>query len=455
MKLIHTIHKGTPFYNNAITHELVGPAITTMDIYFDPPAPVFSIAKSLLEYAHSKLRQIYPCRLDDHESAVLVDTGASHNFIDPAYAEELGLHITPQDGSVHVGGNTTVKLSGSCRLQLKLGKKYCRRVTFYVTKTPVDLPVILGNSWINQYSVQLCHGKHAKMKIEDHHRRFIIRAPEDPTLKEGGNAGNSASKTFASSKILTIGSMAAAYLMDHGAKAFLVTIKKPDDDVGSKEPKGKEQARDVLEEYSDLFEAAPAVEDVHNPLREAPFRIELSDPKPVFSRDFQKTPKERDQLEAQLKEYLQNNWIRHSKALYGAPVLFVQKKDGSLRMCVDYRGLNKVTIKDRYPLPRIDDLIDRLHGATVFSSLDLQSGYHQIRIAEEDRHKTAFITHKGLFEFKVMPFGLCNAPAAFQRQMNKLFAHLPFVVVYLDDILVFSQNEEEHAAHLRIVLSIL
>ena len=198
---------------------------------------------------HSKLRQVYPCQLDDHESTVLVDTSASHNFIDPAYAEELGLHITPQDGSVHVGGNATVRLSGSCRQQLKLGnclKKYCRHVTFYVTKTPVDLPVILGNSWINQCSVQLCHGKHAKMKIDDHHRRFIVRAPEEPTLKEGCIAGNSASTTFASSKIPTIGSMAAAYLMDHGAKAFLVTIKKPDD-VGSRELKGKEQARDVLE----------------------------------------------------------------------------------------------------------------------------------------------------------------------------------------------------------------
>ena len=90
---------------------------------------------------------------------------------------QLGLHITPKDGSVHVVGNTTVNLSGSCRLQLKVGKKYCRRVTFYVTKTPVDVPVILGNFWINQYSVQLCDGKHAKMKIADHHRRFIIRAP--------------------------------------------------------------------------------------------------------------------------------------------------------------------------------------------------------------------------------------------------------------------------------------
>jgi hypothetical protein len=124
-------------------------------------------------------------------------------------------------------------------------------------------------------------------------------------------------------------------------------------------------------------------------------------------------------------------------------------------MCVDYRGLNQVTIKDRFPLPRIDDLIDKLHGASVFSSLDLQSGYHQIRVADCDVHKTAFITHKGLYEYRVMPFGLCNAPAAFQRQMNKMLAHLPYVVVYLDDILVFSKTEADHHQHLRTVLSIL
>jgi hypothetical protein len=124
-------------------------------------------------------------------------------------------------------------------------------------------------------------------------------------------------------------------------------------------------------------------------------------------------------------------------------------------MCVDYRGLNQVTIKDRFPLPRIDDLIDKLHGATVFTSLDLRSGYHQIRIAECDVHKTAFITHKGLYEYRVMPFGLCNAPSSFQRQMNKMLAHLPFVAVYMDDILLFSKTEEEHHQHLQTVLSIL
>ena len=170
------------------------------------------------------------------------------------------------------------------------------------------------------------------------------------------------------------------------------------------------------------------------PLRGAPLNIDTGDSHPVSSRGYRHTPKEREQVEAQIKDYLEKGWIRPSNSPYASAVLFVQKKDGSLRMCVDFRGLKKVTIKDRFPLPRIDDLIDKLYGASVFSSLDLQSGYHQIRVAEADAHKTAFITHKGLFEYRVMPFGLCNAPSHFQRQMNQMFAHLPYVVVYLDDI---------------------
>ena len=133
----------------------------------------------------------------------------------------------------------------------------------------------------------------------------------------------------------------------------------------------------------------------------------------------------------------------------------MQKKDGSLRMCIDYRALNNITVKDKYPLPRIDDLFDRLKGAQVFSTLDLQSGYHQIRIAEQDVQKTAFRTHEGLYEFMVSPFGLTNAPGAFQREMRAIFDHLPFVLVYLDDILEFSSSEGEHQGHLHKVLELL
>ena len=142
---------------------------------------------------------------------------------------------------------------------------------------------------------------------------------------------------------------------------------------------------------------------------------------------------------------------------WGAPVLFVKKKDGSMRLCIDYRELNKVTIKNRYPLPRIDDLFDQLQGATVFSKIDLRSGYHQLRIRDRDIPKTAFRSRYGHYEFIVMSFGLTNAPAVFMDLMNRVFKDFldTFVIVFIDDILVYSKTEAEHEEHLHKVLETL
>ena len=136
--------------------------------------------------------------------------------------------------------------------------------------------------------------------------------------------------------------------------------------------------------------------------------------------------------------------------------MLVKKKDGSMRLCIDYRQLNKVTIKNRYPLPRIDDLMDQLVGACVFSKIDLRSGYHQIKVKDEDMQKTAFRTRYGHYEYTVMPFGVTNARGVFMEYMNRIFhAYLDrFVVVFIDDILVYSKTEEEHAEHLKIVTSV-
>jgi len=165
-------------------------------------------------------------------------------------------------------------------------------------------------------------------------------------------------------------------------------------------------------------------------------------------------PKELAELKIQLQELLDKGFIRPSASPWGCPALFVKKKDDSLRLCVDYRPLNAVTIKNKYPLPRIDVSFDQLAGARVFSKLDLRSGYHQIKIRPCDIPKTAFSTRYGLYEYLVMSFGLTNAPAYFMYLMNSVF--MPdldkFVVVFIDDILVYSKNEEDHAQHLRIVL---
>ncbi|KAJ9523973.1 hypothetical protein QJQ45_022376 [Haematococcus lacustris] len=194
------------------------------------------------------------------------------------------------------------------------------------------------------------------------------------------------------------------------------------------------------------------------PTRKVAHTIPLEpEAKPPFRPMYRMSPAELQEVERQIKELLAHDLIEPSSSPFGAPVLFVTKADGSLRMCIDYRALNKVTVKNKYPLPRIDQLLDRLHGATVFSSLDLQSGYHQIRIQPEDVPKSAFRTPYGHYQFKVLSFGLTNAPATFQAVMNDIFRDYlnDFVVVYLDDILVFSKNKAEHLKHLEIVFRIL
>ena len=151
---------------------------------------------------------------------------------------------------------------------------------------------------------------------------------------------------------------------------------------------------------------------------------------------------------------MSKGFVWPSTSPWGAPVLFVKKKDGSLRLCIDYRELNKVTIRNQYPLPRIDDLFDQLQGARVFSKIDLRSGYHQLKIRSEDVPKTAFKTRYGHYEFLVMPFGLTNAPAVFMDLMNRIFQPYldQFVIVFIDDILIYSGSKEDHEEHLRVVL---
>ena len=212
------------------------------------------------------------------------------------------------------------------------------------------------------------------------------------------------------------------------------------------------KARAILKNFADVFEDMPPGLP---PMRQIGHTIDTGSAAPVSKPAYRLSPKEKAEVERQVKDLLARGLIRPSQSPYGSPVLFVQKKDGSLRMCVDYRALNHITAKDKYPLPRIDDLLDKLKGAKVFSSVDLQSGYHQIRIADEDVQKTAFKTHEGLYEFLVLPFGLTNAPAAFQREMKAVFDHLNYVLVYLDDILIFSRSHEEHERHLAEVLGLL
>ena len=168
-------------------------------------------------------------------------------------------------------------------------------------------------------------------------------------------------------------------------------------------------------------------------------------------------PTELKELKTQLQELLDKGFIKPSVSPWGVPVLFVKKKDGTLRMCIDYRQINKVTVKNKYPLPRIEDSFDQLKGASVFSKIDLRSGYYQLRVKEVDVLKTSFRTRYGHYEFLVIPFGLTNAPTAIMDLMNRVFCPYldQFVVVFIDDILMYSKDAQEHEHHLRIVLKTL
>jgi hypothetical protein len=175
---------------------------------------------------------------------------------------------------------------------------------------------------------------------------------------------------------------------------------------------------------------------------------------PIFKRLYRMSANQLVELKEQLQELLDKGYIHPSASPWGAPIIFVPKKDSTQRMCVNYRSLNEVTIKNKYPLPRIDDIFDQLKGACVFSKIDLRSGYHQLKIRTSDIPKTTFITRYGLYEYTVMSFGLTNAPAYFMYLMNKVFMEYldKFAVVFIVNILIFSKNDEEHDEHLRLVL---
>ncbi|WMV13463.1 hypothetical protein MTR67_006848 [Solanum verrucosum] len=194
------------------------------------------------------------------------------------------------------------------------------------------------------------------------------------------------------------------------------------------------------------------------PEREVEFPIELIPRStPISITPYRMTPAELRELKYQLQELLEKGFIRPSISPWGTPVLFVKKKDGTLRLCIDYRQLNRITIKKKYPLPRINNLFDQLKGAKVFSKIDLRSGYHQLRVKENDIPKTAFRTRYGQYEFFVMPFGLTNAPAVFMDLMNRVFMPYldQFLVDFINDILIFSRSSEDHDRHLQIVLKFL
>ncbi|XP_021754918.1 uncharacterized protein LOC110720219 [Chenopodium quinoa] len=295
-----------------------------------------------------------------------------------------------------------------------------------------DFDVILGMDWLSKYSAEIsCRSQKVKM---------ITSENEAVTYWMHGKAK--------CPRLISV--LKLAKYMKKGHLVYFCSVRNMDHEEVTK-PGDIEVVNEFLDVFPDEILGMP-------PRREIDFTIDLvPGTTPISKAPYRMTPVEMSKLKEQLQDLLDKGYIRPSASPWGAPVLFVKKKDGSMRLCIDYRELNKVKIKNKYPLPRIDDLFDQLKGATVFSKIDLRSGYHQLRIADEDIPKTAFRTRYGHYEFTVMPFGLTNAPTIFMDLMNRVFHQFmdKFVVVFIDDILVYSKSKEEHVEHLRAILQTL
>ncbi|GJV66845.1 putative reverse transcriptase domain-containing protein [Tanacetum coccineum] len=304
---------------------------------------------------------------------------------------------------------------------------------------PVELgsfDVIIGMDWLAKYHALIVCGEK------------VVRIPygDEVLIIRGDNCDNR-------SKLNIISCTRTQKYIEKGCQIYLaqVTSKKAEDKSEEKRLEDVLIVRGFPEVFPKDLPGLP-------PARQVRFRIDLvPGVAPVARAPYQLALAEMQELSTQLQELSDKGFIRPSSLPWGAPVLFVKKKDGSFWMCIDYHELNKLTVKNGYPLPRIDDLFDQLQGSRVYSKIDLRSGYHQLRVHEEDIPKTTFRTRYGHYEFQVMPFGLTNAPTVFMDLMNrvcKLYLDR-FVIVFIDAILIYSKSIKEHEGHLKLIFKLL
>jgi hypothetical protein len=341
-----------------------------------------------------------------HPVTVLFDTGATHSFISTKFGTKIGLDIYPINGVYMIttpGGN--ISSNQVCRsVPIQMGNNLMKIDLLLLDLKGMD--VLLGMNWMTQHHVS----------IDISSRTVEINSPEnEPTILYLPPSEPFNSCTYAVSGI-------------------------------------KLKDIPIVYEYPDVFpDDLPGMP----PDRDIEFIIELQPgTAPISKKSYRMPPNELAELKIQLQDLLDKGFIHPSASPWGCPALFVKKKDNSLRLCVDYRPLNAVTIKNKYPVPRIDILFDQLAGAKIFSKIDLRSGYHQIKIRPSDVPKTAFSTRYGLYEYLVMLFGLTNALAYFMYLMNSVFMQEldKFVVVFINDILIYSKTPEDHVKHLHVIL---
>ena len=399
---------------------------------------------------------------------MLIDTGASHAYASRDLMTRLGMSVRPCSlAQATAADGTAVTLQGSCELRLRMGPLSTRVQALVVGSLVPGVDLILGDAWLAQHRATLDYGA-GVLRLWRGTQAFTLTpmhgcrpAPGSPeaVVDHCLNvlAHNTQCATLMSAK-------QARRAIRRGASTMLAIVRPDNTCMPPDARQGPPEAvlasvvpdaaiQGLLDEFQDVFAEPPAGLP---PDRGVGHTIPTeAGAAPTSRRLIRLSPAELAEVKRQVADLLAKGYIEPSTSPYGAPVLFVKKKTGELRMVVDYRALNAITVKNKFPLPRIDDLFDKLQGATVFSSIDLTAAYNQIRITPEDVPKTAFRTPFGLYNWRVLCFGLSNAPATFQAVMNRVLAPFldRFVLVYLDDIIIFSNTPEEHLVHLKAVLT--
>ena len=420
------------FFHKAHTGGALTRCRNRVRAYYLPP----NSGKDLNVISTNGVKMTFAGIVNGQQARVLLDTGASHSYLSLPFARQLGLRALPDGGMVELGDSKSLaETHGMQRVTVRLDS-CTTRWQCMVIDLNIKYDLVLGDDWLTTHRVRTNHGDGSAMVFKGN-KSFSLRGIRNVKPPEA--------------KLLS--AIQLKRKLQSGAECFLVLLYKVEDNECTVDfpPEMAKLAKD----FADVFKSPPAGLP---PARNIGHTIPLEqNTVPPFRPLYRMSPLEHGEAKRQIEEYLAKGWIEPSSSPFGAPILFVPKKNGQLRMCVDYRALNKATIKNRYPLPRIEDLFDKLRHATVFTSLDLAQGYHQIRITEEDVPKTAFRTPYGHYQWRVLSFGLTNAPATFQRLMNDVFRPYldEFVLVYLDDILIFSKDKDQHSRHLHIVLDLL
>ena len=435
-------------------------------LFYDPPAfPAGLYTATALPSAVQDLRVpatsdsdltfVFSAALAGAPCTVLGDTGAKYSFVSKAFAHRHKLAINRSKVPIILADGSQSVTAGHVQARLSL-QSYTETVTLHVIDMTPGFDVILGDDWHKREGAVIDFGSHEPGPRYSPPSLWLRRRNKrlSPAADARTDARARSQPREGSQAAVMLSAVQAKRLLSRPkqgcASPFLVILREAKD-AGFDQ---REQVQQVLAEYKDVFED-PVVRDWQPGTPEG---LRLSKGAAAPNRPaFRLSISERKEVETQVQGLLDAGRIVPSSSAYGAPVLFAPKPDGTLRMCIDYRELNKLTHKNKYPMPRVEDLLDNLGGAKCFSSIDLTSGYHQIGLHPKDWEKTAFNTHIGKFEWRVLPFGLCNAPAVFQAEMNRIFGKQlnKFVCVYLDDILIYSKNEEEHMEHIRTVLNVL